>query len=316
MLSTRWSTPLVLLSLALSGVGCSLGGRQSAQNSNERRSWNPFAYPLSTPSAIYAGSSEAEEEGLTEKPIKDGASLKLSYARWREEIGDIPEAKRTYAEVLKDRPKDLEAVLGLARIEFSSGHIDLAEQGFRFALKIDSHSANAHSGMGQCQAAQKQWAEAVESLTEASKGLPEDKTIRHQLAIALVHTGDITAAQLQFSQSVGPAAGHYNTALILKDEGRLPEAEEQLEMALRKDPKMKDAERWLVEIRKSRPGTGPARLDAPEEIKPHVTQTTYRNFGAVGTIEIEPAVYLSESTSTGIEQAAGHSVAAHAQSEK
>ena len=308
MLSTHWQTRMVLLSLVLSGVGCALPGRQSAQN-GEKSSWNPFAAPQSN----YADGSQAqEEEELSDKNIKDPIQLKLSFAAWREEAGDRPEAKRHYSEVLKEQPKNVEAILGVARIEFSEGHIDQAEQGFRRALKVDSASANAHRGLGQCQAAHKQWAEAVASLTEATKGLPEDKTIRHQLAIALVHTGDISAAQLQFTQSVGAAAGHYNTALILKDQDRLPEAEEQLELALRKDPKMKDAERWLVELRKSRNGARQAAMSGPLEIQPHVTQSTFRDYGAVGTVEIEPAVYLSESMLSGVEQAGGHSVAAAA----
>ena len=201
--------------------------------------------------------------------------------------------------------------------KFRDGSLGLAgasnDFDFLSASPNDSSSAAAHRGLGQCQTAHEQWAEAVASLTEATKGLPEDKAIRHQLAIALVHTGDLSAAQLHFSQSVGAAAGHYNTALILMDQGRLPEAEEQLVFALRKDPKLKDAERWLVEIRKPRGGAERAATNGPSEIKPHVTQSTHRTYEAVGTVEIEPAVYFSESQLSRVQQAGGHSVAASGQ---
>ena len=306
MLSTRWQTPIILLSLVMSGVGCAMPGRQSAQN-NGQSSWNPFAPPRPE----YAEGSQTGEEELTEKKIKDPISLKLSFAQWMEEERNLPEARKNYADIIKEQPKNIEAILGLARIEFSEGRIDQAEQGFQRALKIDNASANAYSGLGQCQASRQQWAEAVASLTEATKGLPEDKTIRHQLAIALAHTGDLSAAQLQFTQSVGAAAGHYNTALILKDQGRLPEAEEQLVLAIRKDPKMKDAELWLAEIRKTRIGTGQTATNGPSEIKPHVTQATYRTFEAMGTEVRESAASVAQTSHNGIQQAGGHSVATH-----
>ena len=309
MLSTRWQTPIVLLSLVMNGVGCTLPGRQSALN-NGQSSWNPFAPPRPD----YAHGAQSGEEELTEKKIKDPISLKLSFAQWKEEERNLPEARKNYSEIIKEQPKHVEAILGLARIEFSEGRIDQAELGFQRALKIDSASANAYSGLGQCQASRQQWAEAVASLTEATKGLPEDKTIRHQLAIALVHTDDLSAAQLQFTQSVGVAAGHYNTALILKDQGRLSEAEEQLVLAIRKDPKMKDAELWLAEIRKTRIGSGQAASNGPSEIKPLVTQATYRTFEAMGTEVCEPASSFTQTNNNGIQQAGRHSVDARTDS--
>ena len=247
-MTIHWPMPILLIALLMSGEGCAFPGRQTAQQSG-KSPWNPFG----TPKANYAQSdeSEEEEEERPAKKITDPLTLKLTYAQWKEETGELPEAKLHYSEVLKEHPKNIQAILGLARTEYTSGNVVLAEQGFRRALKIDSGSAEAYSGLGQCQAENKQWTAAADSLTKASIGLPEDKTIRHELAIALVHTGDLPAAQLNFNQSVGAAAGHYNTALILKDDGHLPEAEEQLELALRKDPKLKEAERWLTEIRNS-----------------------------------------------------------------
>ena len=183
----------------------------------------------------------------------------------------------------------------------------MAEQGFRRALKVDSTSASAYSGLGQCQSHKKEWAAAAESLARASSGLPEDKTIRHQLAIALVHTGNLQAAQLQFTQSVGAAAGHYNTALILKDEGRVREAEEQLVFALRKDPSLKDAERWLFELRSTHGQQVTSTIAGPAAIVPEVTQAAFHDYGAVGTATIEPAVHVTETAVLATQPAGGHS---------
>ena len=303
MLSKHWPTPILLLTLLLCTGGCAFPGRQSAQN-QERSPWNP----LGSPKANYPQDQETVEEELTAEDPKDPVALKLTYARWMEETGNLPEAKRHYAEVLHEQPKNIDAILGVARHEFSTGRVDQAEQGFRRALKIDDSSANAWSGLGQCQASQKKWAEAADSLTKASQGLPEDKAIRHQLAMALVHTGDLAAAHLHFTHSVGAAAGHYNIALILKDEGRLQAAEDQLELALRKDPKMKDAERWLTEIRKSRNAADQVTLRGPSRIEPRVTHTVYRDLGPMGTVEIEPAVYVTSPPKSLILLKGGHSM--------
>lgn len=302
MLSKHWPTLIVLLTLLLCTGGCAFPGRQAAQN-NERSLWNPFG----SPKANYTPDQEAAEEELSAEDPKDPLALKLTYARWMEESGNLPEAKRHYADVLHEQPKNIDAILGVARQEYSTGRIDQAEQGFRRALKIDGNSANALSGLGQCEASHQKWPEAAVSLTKASKGLPEDKAIRHQLAIALVHTGDLAAAHLQFTHSVGAAAGHYNMALILKDKGQLPAAEAQLELALRKDPKLKDAERWLTEIRKSRRATEQVTLQGPSTIEPRVTQTAYRDLGPMGTVEIEPAVYVAGPKKSGIQVISGHS---------
>jgi tetratricopeptide (TPR) repeat protein len=301
MMSKFWPMPIVLMSILLCGEGCSLRGRQ-ATTGDGRSPWNTFG----SPKANYKEPEEVEEETQPKK-ITDTVTLKLKYAQWMEETGNLPEAKANYAEVLKGNAKNVDAILGKARIDFSSGEVNLAEQGFRRALKVDSSSAQAYSGLGQCQAEKKEWAAAAESLAKASTGLPEDKTIRHQLAIALVHTGNLQAAQLQFTQSVGAAAGHYNTALILKDEGRVREAEEQLVLALRKDPSLKEAERWLSELRNSNGQLGAASVAGPSAIQPEVTQASYRNFGAVGSSTIEPAVYVPESVASPAQAAGGHS---------
>ncbi len=300
----NWPTSVLLVVLGLSGVGCSLPVRQPASNGDSP--WNPF----DKPNVIYPEQSYTETEvEFPAKKITDPNLLKLRYAMWMEETGNLPEAHKHYSEVLAARPKDIEAVLGVARIDLATGSTDQAERGFRRALTLDPQSSIAHSGLGQCRATAKDWPAAVEELTEASRGQPEDKTIRYHLAVALVHTNDLATAQVQFSHCVGEAAGYYNTALILKDEGQMAEAQAHLELALRKDPNMKDARRWLAELRQVRTSHEPASLRGPAEITPAVKQVTYKDYGPVGTVEIEPAVYVPDATAPAIDLTGGHSTA-------
>ena len=297
-----WPVSVLMFAMGLSGAGCSLPFRQPAPNGDSP--WNPF----DKPNVIYPEQAQSEsDDEIQPSKIADPQLLKLRYAMWMEETQNLPEAHKHYSEVLVARPQELEAVLGLARIDLATGKNDAAERGFRRALTLDPHSAIAHSGLGQCRAADSDWAAAVAELTAASQGLPEDKTIRYHLAVALVHTHDLTTAQVQFSHCVGEAAGYYNTALILKDEGQMAEAQAHLELALNKDPNLKDARRWLVELRQVRTSPEPASLHGPAEIQPPVKQVTYKDYGPVGTVEIEPAVYVPDPVVSELPHAGGHS---------
>ncbi len=304
MLLKSWPTSVLALALGFGCAGCVIPGRPDANRGPAgQSSWNPFSQPTAT----YQQQAVDEEDEVPLKKLTDPNPLKLRYALWMEETGNLPEARKHYSEVLATRPKSVEAALGVARVDLAGGQLDEAEQGFRRALQLDPQSAIAHSGIGQCRAAAKDWTAAVQELTLASQGQPEDKTILYHLAVALVHAGQPAAAQVHFVQCVGDAAGHYNTALILKDSGQLAEAEAQLELALRKDPKMKDAEKWLTEIRQVRLSNGPAPPRCPAAIQPAVTQVVYQDYGQIGTVEQTPAVYVGEGAGPAIEHASGHS---------
>ena len=298
-----WPTSLLLLSLLT--TGCAFPGRQQANNS-QQPGWGSLA-----PNVGYLqGEAVEEENDFPDKKITDPNPLKIQYAKWMEETGQLAEARLHYSEVITAQPKNIDAHLGMARVDLAQGQIDSAEQGYHRVLKLDRDNAYAHSGLGQCLSARKDWTSAVTELNLANKSLPEDKTIRYQLAVALVHTGNLAAAQVQFAECVGEAAGHYNTALILKDEGNLDEAESQLQLALRKDPQLKDAQRWLVEIRKVRGQVGAALpAQVPAAIRPTVKQVNYHDYGPIGTVEVEPAVYVSNDASAD-PPADGHSTSA------
>lgn len=299
----NWPTSLLLLSIL--ATGCSFPGRQQANNTRQP-GWGSLA-----PNVGYLqGEAVEQEDDFPTKEITDPNPLKIQYAKWMEETGQLAEARLHYSDVITAQPKNVDAMLGLARVDLAQGQIDSAEQGYHRVLKLDRDNAHAHSGLGQCLSARKDWTAAVAELNQANKSLPEDKTIRYQLAVALVHTGNLAAAQVQFAECVGEAAGHYNIALILKDEGQLDEAESQLQLALRKDPQLKDAQRWLVEIRKARGQIGAAiPAPAPAAIRPEVKQVTYHDYGPIGSVEVEPAVYVSDEASVD-SPADGHSTSA------
>jgi len=181
--------------------------------------------------------------------VKDPTDLSLAYARWMEDVGNLVEARRHYSEVADDKPKNLEAALGLARIDQLSGLSHEAEQGFLRAQRLAPDSPEALNALGQFYASEKRWPEAVAQLNKAMLAAPAEKTYRHNLAVAMAYNGDINGALPQFVRTVGDAEAHYNAGLILKDQGRFREAEEHLLLAVTKKPELHQAQLWLDEVR-------------------------------------------------------------------
>ncbi|RLS56036.1 MAG: tetratricopeptide repeat protein [Planctomycetota bacterium] len=290
----------MIVGLILSGTpGCVW----SSKTSDNEGSKNPFARP----EVSYGDGQQSVEADFPDKKVEDPERLKLSYAQWMEEAGNFDEARTHYAAVLKTRPNEVLALVGLARLDLLQDRPTEGRARLEAALQINPKSADAHLEMGKLEMSHQDWPAAVTSLKAASESRPEDRTIRHQLGVALVHIGEINAAQTQFAQSVGPAAGHYNTALILKDQNQLAQAEEQLRLALVKEPKMIEAQRWLAEIQRQRTrggGIQTAVLTGPPAIEPAISPASYRNLGPMGTVEVVPAVDL---TAASDKQGAGHS---------
>lgn len=233
-----WTTAIACVLLA---SGC----RTPADNATASKSSLTSLFKARTVSAPVP---EDEPEIVPE--IKDPTELSLAYARWMEDVGNYVEARRHYSEVAEVKPKNLEAALGLARIDQLNGMNHEAEQGFLRAQKLDPDAPEALNALGQFYASQKRWPEAVAQLNRAMLAAPAEKTYRYNLAVAMVHTGDVNGALPHFVRTVGDAEAHYNVGLILKEEGRMAEAQEHLLLAVTKKPDLHQAQIWLDEVRR------------------------------------------------------------------
>lgn len=245
----RWRA--ISLSVVLgAGLAVPCGCRTTEQNGVSESS----SRSLFRPKFLTASSSQIPEEALDE-PLPalketDQTELSLAYARWMEDVGNLVEARRHYTDVTESKPKNIEAVLGLARIDQLSGRPHEAEQGFLKALKMDENSAAAMHALGQFYASQERWPEAVTQLNRSMLSAPTEKKYRYDLAVALVHTGDVDTALSHFLRTVGDAEAHYNVGLILHKDGKLREAEAQMLLAVTRKPELHEAQYWLDEIRR------------------------------------------------------------------
>jgi Flp pilus assembly protein TadD len=180
--------------------------------------------------------------------LRDPARLSLSYAQLVEQSGRLPEAETHYHKVLELNPASIEAAVGLARVQLAQGRTDEAERAFQKVLKEHPGTASALHGLGRLQASREQWDDAAASLNQAVLAAPEDKTIRYELAVALVQAGDVDAALPHFIRTVGDAEAHYNVGLILHGRGDLPASEQRFRLAIAKKPDLAPAREWLETV--------------------------------------------------------------------
>ena len=218
------------------------------------------------------------EEEVPETPAEpeNPTQLRLTYAKLMEQVGHVTEAREHYSNVTDEQPENVDAILGLARVELASGNYGAAESGFKKALRLHPESASAHFGLGQFYASRNQWQDSVEPFTKAMLAEPENTTYRYHLAVALTHSGDVDSALPHFIRTVGDAEAHYNVGLILKNEGNLGQAERHFLLAVTKKPSLEPAQTWLNYLRKQRQGIA-AELPESAPMTSHVSAHSLSN---------------------------------------
>lgn len=226
---------------------------------------SPGAAPLSLKSLARPQVQHASHEEKVEEAPKDPknpARLKLAYARLMEDSGELTEARRQYAAVTELQPKNVDALLGLARLDQMSGNVEAAEQGFKAAVKLAPDSATTQYSLGQFYGSQKRWSEASDALTKAMLADPNEPQYRYALAVSLARQGDIDSALPHFIRTIGDAEAHYNVGLILQEQGKLDEAERQFAIAVAKKPDLAEAQSWLTHLRQQRGARPPVAVEA------------------------------------------------------
>lgn len=189
--------------------------------------------------------------------------LRLAWAQLKENEGRLSEARTAYQEVLKKKPNEVTALLGLARLDVKAKRMIEAEQGFQKALELAPKSPEVLDQVGQFYVGQEQFDKAVPLLQSAMQAMPHERNYRFHLAVALAKAGRIDESLPHFEETIGAAAGHYNAGRILFEQGKIPAAEQQMVQAVMKDPNLTAAHEWLAEIRSEQQvPSAPVRLAA------------------------------------------------------
>lgn len=166
----------------------------------------------------------------------------LAWARYQEDVGEYAEAKKKYHEIELAYPSNVEASLGIARIELATGRSEEAERILKQLASKHPESVPVRLELGALYASQEDWQQAIEAYTDACDLAPEDQGCRYELGVAYAKSGDLDQAFPHLKFSVGGPAAYYNIAYLLHEEGRDGESAEWLRKALSSHPDQKTSE--------------------------------------------------------------------------
>jgi tetratricopeptide (TPR) repeat protein len=117
-------------------------------------------------------------------PFNPGQALSQALALHRQ--GQLRDAEKIYARVLKAAPDNFDALNLLGAIKARQGQFGEAQRLFAAAVKADPQAAPAWSNLGQAQYALKRPADALQSLERARALAPDDPDILYQHANVLL----------------------------------------------------------------------------------------------------------------------------------
>ena len=232
------------IALGLS-TGCASSGLQTAWSKTTsvfRRGDSPTAEAKEPDALASLRKSAKEKEELSEefriarKTLKDPESSLLKFAQYQEDLGEYGEARKKYREMLTAYPKNIDAKLGMARIELKTGRSQQAEDILLTLAKEKPDNALVRLELGRMYSKQDDWDKAIQSFQAACDVEPDDQNCRYELGVALAKAGQIDQALAHLTFAVGAPAANYNIGYVLHEQGRDADAVEWFENALQMHP--------------------------------------------------------------------------------
>lgn len=219
--------------LSLAIAGCSSTSKLPLANKN----------PAPAATAVSGSGEFAPDSGAKHPEV-----VQLAYGQWQEQMGQQAEARDSYAKVLAKQPKNVEATLGMARLDLAAGLNADAEERLKKAMKLAPKDPRVLAAYGNFYAVQGQWAKAAEMQQAAVKLAPEDQRYQFLLGVALARSGQVDEAYRYFVRSVGDAQAHYNIGYILHEQGDRAGALQRMEQALALRPDLEPAQQMIDRI--------------------------------------------------------------------
>jgi Flp pilus assembly protein TadD len=175
---------------------------------------------------------------IKRKPSK-GSDL-IQHARKLEEAGSLRAAEGLYRRILREHPRNADALLALGRIYGRFGQIDGAASYYRQALLVDPGLAEGHYNLGSVLQQKGLYDEAVVHYQEALRLDPSHAMASVNLGSIFQQKGNFDDAILFYRKAVESSpelvSAHNNLGLALQEKGRFEEAMTCHRRALQIDP--------------------------------------------------------------------------------
>ncbi|MEJ7594857.1 MAG: tetratricopeptide repeat protein [Planctomycetaceae bacterium] len=174
---------------------------------------------------------------------KDPEGSLLAWARWQEDVGEYGEARKKYRELLVAYPDNIEAKLGLARIELSCGRVKQAEDILTELAHQRPTNAPVRLELGRLYTQQEDWQKAIAAFEAASAIDRENQVCRYELGVAFARCHRYDQALSHLTYAVGESGANYNIGYVLHEQGNDAEAAEWFQNALQTHPDPRTAEK-------------------------------------------------------------------------
>ncbi|MGI8982305.1 MAG: tetratricopeptide repeat protein [Pirellulaceae bacterium] len=185
---------------------------------------------------------------LSTKPGKLDADIYLRAAHFAEQGGNFAEAESKYQQALKTEPKNVSAIVGLARLYDQQGNSQQAIATYQQAVKLHPKNAVVYNDFGLCYGRRRELAPAQQMLQKAVELEPGKTNYRNNLATVLVDMGRPADAYQHLLSVQGEGVAHYNLACLLHSRGQNDQAAGHLQQAIAKDPTLTPARELLAQL--------------------------------------------------------------------
>lgn len=183
----------------------------------------------------------------------------LAYAQMKEDNEEYAEAKDCFREILVAYPNNVDAQLGLARIEVATGRFQQAEEQLGSLVRQRPEDASIRMAQGQMYSRLEDWDKAIAAFQKCSELKPNEQVPRFELGLALAKAGRVNEAIPHLTFAVGEPAAMYNIGYILQEQGQKSEAIGWYQEALDHHPDPRTAQRaqhMLSSLQESSQGQG------------------------------------------------------------
>ena len=274
-----WIVLLVLLCLGAADALGPLGSlAQAQQAASQNNSWwdsitSPVKKGFTKIGDFFTPKPAAKAPGVEDDAIalkgkaKPGPELYVAVARLYEQSHNLADAEQQYLLALKDKPDYLPALLGYAELKEQLGQPDEALRLYQRAAKAYPREAAVFNNMGLYYAKLGRADDAVAAMTRAVALAPKNPRYRNNIATVLVDQGRLHDAFAHFQAAHGEAAAYYNMGYLLNKKGQTQAAMQHFALALKADPSMAAAQRWLEYLQRSTARDGWSQHPAASGVK-------------------------------------------------
>lgn len=174
------------------------------------------------------------------------------------------QARSAFRQALTLDPNCLEAHRGLAQAYLAENDCEHAVGAYQTILKAHPRDAATWYALGMTYSRHKDWVQAVTALKRATEFDPTNRQFGTSLGFCLARAGTYAESLAVFRPLVGEARAHYNLARMLDHTQQQALSRQHLQLALRADPTLKEAQELLARLDGAPTGTSavvPARYE-------------------------------------------------------